>query len=90
LYDYNPFTERIEPALADARNVTVMAIDNLPNELPRDASDSFGRQLINHVLPNLLGGDAEGMIEKATITKAGKLMPRYMYLQDYAEGKILV
>ena len=87
LYDYNPETENLQRPLSGAKNVTVMAVDNLPNELPRDASDSFGRQLIDHVLPNLLGNDDEGMIARASITEGGKLTEKFSYLQDFADGK---
>lgn len=87
LYDYNPFTENIEPAFSSSKNITVMAVDNLPNELPRDASESFGRELIDQVLPNMLDQDKDRMIEKATITIDGKLAKRYQYLQDFVDGR---
>ena len=50
-----------------------MAVDNLPCELPRDASESFGNELLKNVIPYLLGEDSKGVIEGATITKNGKL-----------------
>ncbi len=87
LYDYNPYTENAEPALSSSKNITVMAVDNLPNELPRNASDSFGRQLIDNVLPHLLFEDTNSMIQNATITLDGKLTQKYRYLQDFADGK---
>jgi hypothetical protein len=64
-----------------------MAVDNLPCELPRDASEDFGNHLMDKIFPLLLGNDPEGIIEKATIAKDGKLTPAYSYLQDYADGK---
>lgn len=67
-------------------SVDVMAVGNLPNELPRDASKYFGEQLIKYILPDLLSGGSK-IIEGATIVKKGKLTPRFEYLQDYAEGK---
>lgn len=87
LYDYNPESENLQRPLSGNKNVTVMAVDNLPNELPRDASDSFGRQLVDHVLPNLLAGDAEGMIARACVTEGGKLTEKFSYLQNFADGK---
>ncbi|HOK61690.1 MAG: NAD(P)-dependent oxidoreductase [Tenuifilum sp.] len=86
-FDFNPATGKEEPAFSCGMNVTVMSIDNLPGELPRDASEFFGRLLIDKVLPHLLCDDCEGVIERATILKDGKLTPRYAYLQDYLEGK---
>ena len=60
-----------------------MAVDNLPCELPRNASRDFGRQLLDNVLPHLLGHDADGVIARATIAQHGQLTPRYQYLADY-------
>jgi saccharopine dehydrogenase (NAD+, L-lysine forming) len=86
-YGYNPFTGLEEPAFTRATNITVMAVDNLPGELPRDASREFGRDLIYNVFPHLLGDDQDGVIERATIAKDGKLTPKFSYLQAYVEGK---
>jgi saccharopine dehydrogenase (NAD+, L-lysine forming) len=86
LYDYDPTTDSVSPALTSDKFVTVMAIDNLPCELPRSASDEFGRDLIDRVLPMLIGDDKEQVIERATVTKNGKLTSHFSYLQDYADG----
>lgn len=67
-------------------SVAVMSVDNLPCELPRDASEAFGRDLIARVLPHLIGNDGEGMIERATIAENGALSPRFVHLQGYANG----
>ena len=67
-------------------SVDVMAVGNLPNELPRDASKYFGEQLIKYVLPDLLQGESE-VIRLATIVKDGRLTQEYNYLCDYAAGK---
>ena len=67
-------------------SITVMSVDNLPCELPRDSSKSFGRDLMTNVLPHLTGTDAEGMIERATIAKGGHLTGKYAYLTTYAAG----
>ena len=66
--------------------VDVMAVGNLPNELPKDASRYFGEQLIKHVLADLIGGSSV-IIDKATIVKNGRLTDEYAYMKDYAEGK---
>ncbi|WP_310393676.1 NAD(P)-dependent oxidoreductase [Hymenobacter sp.] len=82
-YDYNRRTGALEPAYSRPDNITVMAVDNLPCELPRNASRDFGRQLLDHVLPHLLGDDPAGIVARATIARGGELMPRYQYLADY-------
>jgi alanine dehydrogenase len=76
-----------EVSESSADTVTVMAVDNLPCELPKDASKDFGEELIKKVLPNLIGSDDEAVIERATIAQSGKLMPEFNYLQDYVYGK---
>ena len=85
-YDYNPSDDNLEPANSDEGNITVMAVDNLPCELPRDASESFGKELLNNVLPHLLGKDDKNIIEGATIAKGGQLTKKYAYLQDYVDN----
>jgi len=82
-YGYNPVTEKEDEPFSN-KSITVMAIDNLPCEVPRDASEDFGKELIEKVLPSLLIDEKEGLIERATIAKAGKLMIRFQYLNDYA------
>jgi saccharopine dehydrogenase (NAD+, L-lysine-forming) len=66
-------------------SVDVMAVGNLPNELPRDASKYFGEQLIKYILPDLVKGGSR-VIENATIVRTGKLTEKFSYLHDYAEG----
>lgn len=87
LYDYEPVSETVTIPLSDPKNITIMAIDNLPCELPRDSSESFGKQLMEEVIPSLLGSDEANIIKRATITEKGALTPPYQYLQDYAEGR---
>ena len=61
-----------------------MAVDNLPCELPRNASRDFGRQLIANVLPHLLAENGpDDVIQRATIARGGQLTERYQYLADY-------
>lgn len=72
----------------DAKNaITVMAVDNLPCELPKDASDGFADMFIKHVLPAFFNNDENGILKRAKITENGKLTKRFAYLQDYANGK---
>ncbi len=84
-YDYNPETGELEPPFTSNKNITVQAVDNLPCELPKDASVDFGRNLIDKVFPSLLGEDSDGIIERASITRNGKLTSRFAYLRDFAE-----
>jgi saccharopine dehydrogenase (NAD+, L-lysine-forming) len=82
-FDYNPATGELQAAYSQATTITVMAVDNLPCELPRNASRDFGRQLLDQFFPHLLGGDGAGVVARATIASAGQLQPRYTYLADY-------
>ena len=85
LYGYNPTTES-ECAMDDPSGVTVMAVDNLPCELPRDASHGFGKEMLAHVIPLLVGGDRDNMLTNATeTTLEGALAPKFAYLQDYID-----
>lgn len=86
IYDYDPQTHTTQTPLSSDKNITVMAIDNLPCELPRDASEEFGRLLLKHVVPSLAGKAGDCVLKRATITENGRLMPEYSYLQEYVEG----
>jgi alanine dehydrogenase len=82
-YAFNPLLEKEEPAFSSEKNITVMSIDNLPGELPRDASQDFGKQLVGSVLYDLLSGTESPMIRRAMILQKGLLTPHYKYLEDY-------
>jgi len=85
-YGYDPVTGK-ESSAFEQDSITVMAVDNLPGELPRDASTDFGAALVQNVIPKLMeSGDSE-MLERASITKNGGLGKEYGYLKDYLEGK---
>jgi len=84
-YDYNPFTGKEENAFSSQKNITVMAVDNLPGSLPRDASEDFALALLNEVFPALFNKMDTEMIQNATIAKNGKLTERFAYLQDYVD-----
>lgn len=85
-YGYNPVAEK-EADTFNKNNITVMAVDNLPGELPRDSSVYFGKELVEKIFPYLFGNDNEGIIERATIVKQGKLSEKYAYLVDYVAEK---
>ena len=63
-------------------NLCVMAVDNLPSELPRDSSIEFGDGIVKHVLPFIINQD-DGRILNATITKEGRFLKKYNYLENY-------
>ncbi len=76
-----------EPFVNDADMVDVMAVDNLPNELPRDASHYFGDRFLLHVMPHLMHQPPSHVIARATICENGKLTSNFEYLSDYAYGE---
>ena len=75
--------EKTTPYLKNS--IDIMAVGNLPNELPRDASRYFGEQLIKYVLEDLIGNSSD-IIDRATIAKNGKLTEHFSYLQGYVDG----
>jgi saccharopine dehydrogenase (NAD+, L-lysine forming) len=82
VYGYLPHMDKeTDPHEIDA--VMIMAVDNLPGELPKDASTDFSNTLFEDIIPSLLEGDSKNIIHKATIAKDGKLTERYSYLKDY-------
>jgi saccharopine dehydrogenase (NAD+, L-lysine-forming) len=85
-YGYNPFTEKEELAFTSPKNITMMAVDNLPCELPRDASEDFGKTLVEQVLPEFLTGDRQGILAKATIAENGKITSGFKYLEEWVKG----
>lgn len=85
-YGYDPQSEKEVP-FGKAESIGVMAVDNLPGELPRDASEDFGNEMLNHILPQLFNGDAGRVLYRATQTKNQELTEPFKYLQDYVDGK---
>ena len=67
--------------------IDIMAISNLPNELPRDASSYFGDQLLKYIIPDLLNAGSP-VIDRATMVYEGRLTERYKYLEEYAAGEV--
>jgi hypothetical protein len=82
-YGYN-IVKQSEDLPFTKDTICIMAVDNLPCELPRDASDDFGKDLTDRVLPYLFQNDPDRVIERATICKDGRLTPPFEYLKDYA------
>jgi hypothetical protein len=87
MYGWNPNTNE-ECDMMEANAVAVMAVDNLPCELPKDASEDFGSELLKHVFPRLLGEDPDQIIHRASETTfEGTLNEPFQYLSDYVNGK---
>lgn len=86
VFGYNPITENIEKPF-QPHTIDIMAVDNLPNELPRDASEKFGTKIIKHIIPKLFEPKSK-MLERATICENGKLTEGFEYLNDFVAEKI--
>ncbi len=85
IYGYDPIAEK-EINFKDTNAIAVMAVDNLPAELPRDASNGFGEAFSKQVIPAFFNKDEDGILERARMTQNGKLTKRYAYLQKYVDG----
>jgi alanine dehydrogenase len=86
IYGYHPEKE-IEVDYKDENAIVVMAVDNLPCELPKDASEGFGEMFLDNVIPAFFNDDKNGVLARAKMTENGKLTQRFSYLQDYVDGK---
>lgn len=84
-YGYDPICEK-EVAFDQKGAITVMAVDNLPCELPRDASKDFGEMFIKSVLPSFLNGDQKDILKNATIAQNGEITEKYSYLKDWVDA----
>ena len=85
-FGYLPF-ENKEVNYSHPGSILVMSVDNLPCELPKDASEGFGEMFMKYVIPAFFNGDEEGILQRAKMTENGQLTPRFAYLQDYVDGK---
>jgi len=86
IYGYHPITEK-EADFNDENTIAVMAVDNLPCELPKDASEGFGESFAKHVIPAFFNNDKNGVLQRARMTQDEKLTERFSYLQDFVDGK---
>jgi alanine dehydrogenase len=86
LFGYLP-SEHREVDVFHPAAIVVMSVDNLPCELPKDASEGFGEMLMKHVIPAFFNGDQDGILQRAKMTENGKLTERFQYLQEYVDGK---
>ena len=87
LYGYQAASEKEVP-FKTKNSITVMAVDNLPCELPKDASEGFGKMFFNQVMPAFFNNDKDGILERSKITTSkGTLTERFSYLKDYIEDQ---
>ena len=86
VYGYNPETSQ-EIDYKDAKAIVVMAVDNLPCELPDNASRGFGNMFLKDVIPAFFNDDKDGVLQRAKMTENGKLTENFKYLQYYVDGK---
>ena len=86
IYGYDPKTEK-EVHFKDDDAIVVMAVDNLPCELPKDASEGFGEMFLKNVIPAFFNNDKDGVLARAKMTENGQLTERFSYLQYYVDGK---
>ncbi len=87
VYGYNRTTGERDVAFKNDSNIIdIMAVDNLPNELPRNASEHFGEHIIKYIIPELLQQES-AILNRATICEKGKLGTFFEYLSDYAYQK---
>ena len=82
IYGYDPFSNK-EVDYNQPGAITVMAVDNLPCELPRDASESFGEMFITDVLPSFFNDDKDGVLQRSKMTSKGELTDEFSYLSDF-------
>ena len=82
IYGYDPISNK-EVDYNQAGAITVMAVDNLPCELPRDASESFGEMFITDVLPSFFNEDKDGVLQRSKMTSKGELTDKFSYLSDF-------
>jgi hypothetical protein len=86
IYGYDPITKSEVDFMKEGA-IAVMAIDNLPCELPKDASEDFGNELLKHVLPCLFGKDPDDVIARGSqTTTTGELTEGFSYLSNYIAG----
>lgn len=84
IYGYHRQLEK-EVDFMDEHAIAVMAVDNLPCELPKDASEGFAEQFASSVFPAFFNNDKDGILFRANMTKNGRLTDRFSYLSDYVE-----
>jgi alanine dehydrogenase len=89
-FDYNPITGNEESPFSSGKNITVMAIGNLPSLLPREASEGFSRSMADVILPQYIENTQSFLFKNATILKCGNLTKSFSYLTNYLNSNSYV
>ena len=76
--------KKVEPYGEDT--IDIMAVTNLPTELPKNASEEFGSLLLEHIFPLIIHGDKSAILDRATIASNGKLTSNFSYLKNFVNG----
>ena len=79
---YSIDTDTMKEIELGKKGIAVMAVDNLPSELPKEASEEFGNNVISEILPYLINED-DGRIKRATTASNGKFFSNFIYLNDF-------
>lgn len=85
-YGYHPYEEK-EVDMYHPAAIVVMAVDNLPCELPKDASEGFGDMFLENVIPAFFNNDKDNVLKRAQLTENGRLTDRFKYLSGYINEK---
>ena len=85
IYGYSKNLEK-EVNFKQEDAIAVMAVNNLPCELPKDSSENFGNEMLTNIFPSLINEDSQQIIANATICKDGDLTSDFEYLRDYVNG----
>jgi saccharopine dehydrogenase (NAD+, L-lysine forming) len=91
VYDYDVICENIvENVYKNPHHISVMAVDNLPAELPYNASEMFGEQLTKYIFPILMGAsDDTDILTRATIAEMGNITKKFDYLVDFEKWEVI-
>jgi alpha-aminoadipic semialdehyde synthase len=88
-FTYDPSKDAVTDGIAPT-GIVVMAVDNLPCEIPKEASISFSEAL-RDLVPAIAAADwtrdldqldLPGAVRDAIIVHRGKLLPRFEYLEQ--------
>jgi alpha-aminoadipic semialdehyde synthase len=92
VYVYDPIAEKMVDGWL-GQGPVIMAVDNLPCELPQESSEFFG-QVLSPFVPALAAADFSrpfvelelpNEILRAVILYQGKLTPKFQYLQEHLD-----